>query len=64
MSASVLLKDCAGAHAATALAVGATVTARHRPYGLEFSEGATPKPFFLALADDWFAELQSRPVPL
>jgi hypothetical protein len=46
----------------TRLAAGATVTARHRAYGLEFAQGDTRQPFFLVLADDWVRELQSHPV--
>ena len=47
------------------LAAGQLVFADHRPYGLAFATvdatlGNTP--FFLVLDDDWFRELQSRPV--
>lgn len=47
------------------LAAGQVVSAEHRPYGLAFatvdaSVGNTP--FFLVLDDDWFRELESRPV--
>jgi hypothetical protein len=47
------------------LAVGQTVAAEHRPYGLAFAavtEGGKASPFFLVLDDDWYRELQSRPV--
>jgi hypothetical protein len=48
------------------LAVGQTIAAEHRPYGLvfvAFSEtGGKASPFFLVLEDDWYRELQSRPV--
>jgi hypothetical protein len=46
------------------LAPGATVTARARPYGLEFTAAATRQAFFLALSDDWYRELDSRAVVL
>ena len=47
------------------LAAGQVVSAEHRPYGLAFATvdvavGNTP--FFLVLDDDWFRELESRPV--
>jgi hypothetical protein len=47
------------------LAVGHTIAAEHRPYGLAFAAvDGTGKaiPFFLVLDDDWYRELQSRPV--
>ena len=47
------------------LAVGHTVLAQHRPYGLAFatvdSEGLA-RPFFLVLDDSWHRELHNRPV--
>ena len=46
------------------LAAGATVTARQRPYGLEFAAGPAKQAFFLVLADDWHRELQSTAVAL
>ena len=46
------------------LDAGATITARHRPYGLEFASADTREPFFLVLDDDWVRELPSRPVVL
>ena len=39
---------------------GDTVSARHRPYGLEFARGTSGDPFFLVLADDWHRDLQTR----
>ncbi len=47
------------------LAAGQVVSAEHRPYGLAFATvdavvGNTP--FFLVLDNDWFRELESRPV--
>ncbi|MEF7612748.1 hypothetical protein V4F39_02420 [Aquincola sp. MAHUQ-54] len=47
-----------------ALAQGDLITARHRPYGLEFARADTREAFFLALADDWFRELAPKAVPL
>lgn len=44
--------------------VGGVVTARTRDYGYEFASLNDDKPFFLVLADEWFKELQSRPVAL
>ena len=47
------------------LAVGQTISAQHRPYGLAFAAlTATGNggPFFLVLDDDWYRELESRPV--
>jgi hypothetical protein len=43
---------------------GALVSARQRPYGLEFAQGQPRQAFFLVLADDWYRELQARPVTL
>lgn len=47
------------------LAVGHTVLAQHRPYGLAFAtvdnEGQA-RPFFLVLDDSWHRELHNRPV--
>ena len=48
----------------TRLAAGQIVTARSRPYGLEFAKAADGQAFFLALRDDWLRELQSHPVTL
>jgi hypothetical protein len=47
------------------LAVGQTISAQHRPYGLAFAAltaTGNGSPFFLVLDDDWYRELQSRPV--
>ncbi len=41
-----------------------TVSARHRPYGVEFANGQTRQAFFLALTNDWYRELQNQPVRL
>jgi hypothetical protein len=46
------------------LARGDVISARHRPYGLEFARADTRQAFFLALADDWFRELDPRAVSL
>ena len=46
------------------LAAGKTVTAQHRPYGVEFAAADTRQAFFLVLDDAWHRELQSRPVVL
>jgi hypothetical protein len=46
------------------LATGAIVTARLRPYGVEFAHGDTREAFFLALADDWHRDIDARPVSL
>ena len=47
------------------LAVGHTVLAQHRPYGLAFAtvgrEGQA-QPFFLVLDDSWHRELHNRPL--
>jgi hypothetical protein len=50
--------------AGTPLAQGGIVTARHKPYGVEFADGRTRQAFFLALADVWFKELQTTAVVL
>jgi len=39
------------------LAAGGTVTARVRPYGLEFARADTQQAFFLVLDDTWHREL-------
>ena len=46
------------------LAAGQIVTARARPYGLEFAKGETGQAFFLVLNDDWTADLPSHAVSL
>jgi hypothetical protein len=50
--------------AQTAVAVGQTVAARTRPYGVEFAQADTGRAFFLVLHDDWYRELQSNAVTL
>ncbi len=46
------------------LGQGSIVTAKGRPYGLEFADKAAKKPFFLVVADEWFRELQTKVVRL
>ena len=46
------------------LAAGQIVTARARPYGLEFAKGETGQAFFLVLNDDWSADLPSHAISL
>lgn len=46
------------------LAQGQVVTARHRPYGMEFVRTETQRAFFLVLEDDWYRELQTHAVAL
>ena len=43
---------------------GALVHAQQRVYGIEFEHGDTRQAFFLALTDDWLAELAARKVSL
>ena len=47
-----------------ALAEGAVVTARERPYGLELSQGSRREAFFLVLDDEWQRDLQTRALTL
>lgn len=51
-----------------ALVAGDIVSARQRPYGVEFARGALRAPerqaFFLALADEWVGEIAARALPL
>lgn len=47
-----------------ALRVGETIAARQRPYGFEFAAGQPREAFFLALHDEWYRELDARPVRL
>lgn len=49
---------------AQGLRQGDLVQATHRPYGVEFARAADRMPFFLALADDWRHELDTRAVGL
>lgn len=47
------------------LAVGLTVLAQHRPYGVAFATvdaDGRSRPFFLVLEDAWHRELDNRPV--
>lgn len=46
------------------LSPGKTITAQHRPYGIEFAAAETKTAFFLVLDDAWQRELTSRPVLL
>ena len=46
------------------LAQGGIVTARQRPYGVEFAQGQAKQAFFLVLSDDWYRELQTTAVVL
>jgi hypothetical protein len=46
------------------LAAGQLITARTRPYGVEFAKAAGGAAFFLALSDGWLRELQNNPVTL
>ena len=48
------------------LKAGEVLTAAVRPYGFEFTVARADKalPFFLVLEDDWYRELQTRPVTL
>jgi hypothetical protein len=48
----------------THLAQGGIVTARQKPYGVEFADGQTRQAFFLVLADEWYKELQTTAVVL
>lgn len=48
--------------AQTPLAVGDVVSARPRPYGIEFALAATQRVFFLVLEDDWYRELSAQRV--
>jgi hypothetical protein len=49
---------------AQGLRAGARVTARARPYGLEFTRTESREAFFLVLADDWHREIDARRVEL
>jgi hypothetical protein len=43
---------------------GDTVSARARPYGIEFSRTPARQAFFLVVADAWLHDLDARPVSL
>lgn len=47
-----------------ALAVGAAIVAKPRPYGVEFATVRDRQAFYLVLEDAWFHDLPSRPVTL
>jgi cytoskeletal protein RodZ len=46
------------------VAAGQIVTARSRPYGLEFAKSDSGRAFFLVLNDDWTRDLPSHAVSL
>jgi hypothetical protein len=46
------------------LATGGVLTARTRPYGVEFARADAAQAFFLVLEDRWYQELDSHPVAL
>jgi hypothetical protein len=46
------------------IATGEIVSARQRPYGLEFARAQTREAFFLVLADHWHRDLAPQPVAL
>lgn len=50
--------------AAGTVATGEVVSAKPRPYGIEFARADTGRAFFLVLHDDWHRELQSNAVTL
>lgn len=54
--------------AARALRKGDIISARHRPYGIEFAHaeqvGQPRTAFFLVLADEWFGELAPKVLTL
>ena len=37
-----------------------SMSARHRPYGIEFARRDTQQAFFLVLADAWHRDLETR----
>ncbi len=47
-----------------ALAQGGSITARHRPYGIEFTVARAEQPFFLVVHDDVRRELDHHVVTL
>lgn len=49
---------------AQALAAGDVVSARHRPFGIEFARADTRSAFYLVLQDEWFRELQPHALSL
>ncbi|MFO1272032.1 MAG: hypothetical protein U1F50_10195 [Rubrivivax sp.] len=50
--------------AQTGLEAGKVISARNRPYGIEFALAPTKEVFLLALQDAWLRELPTRPVTL
>lgn len=46
------------------LDAGQVLSARTRPYGVEFALGAPRQAFFLLMDDAWFRELRTTPVTL
>ena len=46
------------------LQAGQRISARQRPYGVEFALAPQHETFFLVLADAWYRELQTVPVTL
>lgn len=46
------------------LVVGRVVSARERPYGIEFARADTKTAFFLLLEDEWYRELKTVSVTL
>ena len=50
--------------ATAALTTGQQITARQRPYGVEFTLGSAQQPFFLVLNDEWYRELSANAVTL
>ena len=46
------------------VAAGQVITAKPRPYGVEFAKADTGRAFFLVLQDEWYRELQSNAVTL
>ncbi|GKT16602.1 hypothetical protein AVHY2522_12310 [Acidovorax sp. SUPP2522] len=52
------------AQGARPLAASDLLQARERPYGFEFARGDTREAFFLVLNDDWYEEMDSRPLAL
>lgn len=58
----VLLELPEAVFAPQQLAVGDTVRAERRVYGVQFARGDTGEAFFLVLTDDWHGGLAPRPV--
>ncbi|HET7795400.1 MAG TPA: hypothetical protein VFL64_18590 [Rhizobacter sp.] len=54
----------AAALAQAPVVAGQIVSARTRPYGYEFAQADTGRPFYLVLHDAWVRELQSNAVAL